>query len=153
MKKLIVEIRRIAYNQHVKMLRWVLVHIYGMDIGHHVYISRHALLDKSINPRGIHIADGARIAGNVIILAHDRVRNMKADTYIGKNCEIGGAAIIMPGVRIGDYCCIGAGSVVTKDVPDRCVAVGNPARVIRTGIHIDENGFMTGIGTKIIKGE
>lgn len=149
MKKFIVELRRLAYNQHVKLTRWWLVHIYGMDIGRHVFISRHCVLDKSINPQGIHIADGARIAGNVIILAHDRVRNMKADTYIGKNCEIGGAAIIMPGVRIGDYCCIGAGAVVTKDIPDRCVAVGNPARVIRSGIMIDENGFMTENGTRI----
>lgn len=149
MRKIIVNFRRLAYNQYVKFTRWWLVSIYGMDIGHHVFISRHALLDKSINPKGIHIADGARIAGNVIILAHDRVRNMVADTFIGKNVEIGGAAIIMPGVRIGDYCCIGAGAVVTKDIPDRCVAVGNPARVIRTGIMIDENGFMTESGSKV----
>ena len=149
MRKIIVNFRRLAYNQYVKFTRWWLVSIYGMDIGHHVYISRHAILDKSINPKAIHIADGARIAGNVIILAHDRVRNMVADTFIGKNVEIGGAAIIMPGVRIGDYCCIGAGAVVTKDIPDRCVAVGNPARVIRTGIMIDENGFMTESGSKV----
>lgn len=149
MSKAITSFRELAYRAYSKMIRWWLVHVYGMDIGHNVYISRHALLDKSINPKGIHIADGARIAGNVIVLAHDWVRSLVTDTYIGKNVEIGGAAIIMPGVRIGDYCCIGAGSVVTKDIPDRCIAVGNPARVIRTGIMIDDKGRMTDSGTKV----
>ncbi len=48
---------------------------------------------------------------------------------IGRDCWIGGAAIICPGVTIGDRCVIGAGSVVTKDVPSDCIAVGNPAVV------------------------
>lgn len=50
---------------------------------------------------------------------------------IGEDCWIGGGAIICPGVTIGDRCVIGAGSVVTKDLPADCVAVGNPAKVIR----------------------
>ncbi|MEO0782984.1 MAG: DapH/DapD/GlmU-related protein, partial [Pseudomonadota bacterium] len=50
---------------------------------------------------------------------------------IGEKVWIGGGAIILPGVRIGDGTTIGAGSVVTKDVPDRVFAAGNPARVIR----------------------
>lgn len=44
---------------------------------------------------------------------------------------IGGGVIILPGVTIGDGTVIGAGSVVTKDIPANCVAVGNPCRVIR----------------------
>ncbi|OCB78724.1 sugar O-acetyltransferase [Flavobacterium crassostreae] len=50
---------------------------------------------------------------------------------IGEDCWIGGNTVVCPGVRIGKGCVIGAGSVVTKDVPDNCLAVGNPARVIR----------------------
>ncbi|MEM1302087.1 MAG: sugar O-acetyltransferase [Pseudomonadota bacterium] len=50
---------------------------------------------------------------------------------IGEKVWIGGGAIIMPAVRIGDGSTIGAGSVVTKDMPDRVFAAGNPARVIR----------------------
>ena len=50
---------------------------------------------------------------------------------IGEDCWIGGGAVICPGVTIGDRCIIGAGSVVTKDIPSDCVAVGNPAKVIR----------------------
>ena len=50
---------------------------------------------------------------------------------IGYNVWIGGGAIVLPGVTIGDNAVIGAGSVVVKDIPANCVAVGNPAKVIR----------------------
>ncbi|KAF8714513.1 Maltose acetyltransferase, partial [Rhizoctonia solani] len=50
---------------------------------------------------------------------------------IGKDCWIGGAAIICPGVTIGDGSTVGAGSVVTKDVEPRCLVAGNPARLIK----------------------
>ncbi|HEY0189268.1 MAG TPA: sugar O-acetyltransferase [Cellulomonas sp.] len=51
---------------------------------------------------------------------------------IGDNVWLGGGVIVCPGVSIGDDSVIGAGSVVTRDVPARVVAVGNPARVIRS---------------------
>lgn len=50
---------------------------------------------------------------------------------IGNNCWIGGGVVILPGVTIGDNCTIGAGSVVVKDIPDNCIAVGNPAKVVK----------------------
>lgn len=51
--------------------------------------------------------------------------------HIGKNCWIGAGAIILPGITIGDNVVVGAGSVVTKDLPSDVVAVGNPCRVMR----------------------
>lgn len=51
--------------------------------------------------------------------------------HIGKNCWLGAGVIVLPGVTIGDNTVIGAGSVVTKDIPANVVAVGNPCRVIR----------------------
>lgn len=50
---------------------------------------------------------------------------------IGDGCWIGGGVIILPGVTIGKGSVIGAGSVVVKDIPEDCVAVGNPCKVIR----------------------
>ena len=55
-----------------------------------------------------------------------------AGIEIGDDCWLGGGVIVCPGVKIGCRCVIGAGSVVTHDIPDDSVAAGNPARVIRT---------------------
>ncbi len=50
---------------------------------------------------------------------------------IGENCWLGTGVIVLPGVTIGDHSVIGAGSVVTRDIPDHVVAVGNPCRILR----------------------
>lgn len=61
---------------------------------------------------------------------------------IGCNCWLGAGVIVMPGVTIGDNVVIGAGSVVTKDIPSNVVAVGNPCRVLReVGEHDREYYF------------
>ena len=61
---------------------------------------------------------------------------------IGKRCWLGAGVIVMPGVTIGDDTVIGAGSVVTKDIPSGVVAVGNPCRVLRpVGEHDREYYF------------
>ena len=51
--------------------------------------------------------------------------------HIGRNCWLGAGVIVLPGITIGDNTVIGAGSVVTKDIPANVVAVGNPCRVLR----------------------
>lgn len=52
--------------------------------------------------------------------------------HVGNNVWIGAHVSVLPGVTIGDNCVIGAGSVVTKDIPANSLAVGNPCRVIRS---------------------
>ncbi len=64
-----------------------------------------------------------------------------APVHIGKNCWIGAGAIILPGVTIGDDTVIGAGSVVTKDIPSKVIAVGNPCRVLREINERDQNYY------------
>ncbi len=51
--------------------------------------------------------------------------------HIGKNCWLGAGVVVLPGVTVGDNTVIGAGSIVTKDIPSDVVAVGNPCRVVR----------------------
>lgn len=56
---------------------------------------------------------------------------VRKQVVIGRESHIGANAVVVAGVRIGERCQIGAGSVVTKDIPSYCVAVGNPARVVK----------------------
>lgn len=116
---------------------------YGMNIGENTVISRKANLDRIINPKGIHIGRNTWILANVCVLTHDHFRNLITNTYIGENCFIGIRAIIMPGVRIGNEVAIGAGSVVTKDIPSNCIAAGNPARVIKENIRIKDGRILS----------
>lgn len=134
------KIRKKLYNMSVQYMSWMYRSLYGMHIGEGTTISRKADLDKTINPQGIKIGKYVRITGNVTLLAHDDCKRMKGDVHIGDNCFIGFGTIILPNVHIGDECIIGAGSVVTKDIPSNCIAVGNPAKVIKSGIHCGPYG-------------
>lgn len=73
---------------------------------------------------------------------HHVIRHMElpqsATVIIEDHVWVGAKAVILPGVRIGSRSVIGAGSVVTKDIPPQCVAAGNPARVLRYLTEIDE---------------
>ena len=111
-------------------LRW----IYKMDIGNDVRISWKAHLDKSINPKGIHIGDGTQVLNSAMILSHDACRSLKVNTNIGKNCVIGVNSIILPGIRIGDSSVVAAGAVVSKDVPSHTIVAGNPAKIVKTDV-------------------
>lgn len=122
--------------------------IKGVDIGEDCTLHRHCKIDGA-NPRGVHIGDRARIAARAIIFAHDYYGGrMHMDTYIGKQSIIGYASIILPGVKVGDNVIVAAGAVVSKDVPDNCIVAGNPAKVIKEGIEINEHGIITNHGHK-----
>lgn len=86
------------------------------------------------------IGDNCQMAPNVAIYTaghpvHPDSRNSAYEygipVSIGDNCWIGGNSVICPGVKIGNNVIIGAGSVVTKDIPDWAIAAGNPCKVIR----------------------
>ena len=107
--------------------------VYKMDLHPSCRFSLKANLDRT-NPRGVHVGRDTFIAFGAVVLAHDMSRQFHTDTYIGERCFIGAHAIVLPGVRIGDECVIGSGSVVSQDVPSHSVVAGNPAKVVRSGI-------------------
>lgn len=86
----------------------------------------------------IKIGNGVIISEGVTIIDSDvhRIsdRDVSAPIIIGDNVWIGINATILKGVTIGEGAVIGAGSVVTKDIPPKCLAVGNPAKVIKENI-------------------
>jgi acetyltransferase-like isoleucine patch superfamily enzyme len=109
--------------------------LWGMDIDPTANYSLDVRFDKTF-PAGIHIGAETYVAFEAAILTHDLTRGLKLHTRIGRRCFIGARSIVLPGVEIGDESVVGAGSVVTRNVPPRTLVAGNPARVIRSNIRI-----------------
>ena len=120
-------------NIYPTYLRWR----YKMNIGKNVRISWKCHLDKSVNPMGIYIGDNTWVLNGCMILSHDHCRSLITDTFIGKHCIIGVRSIIMPGVKICNEVVVASGSVVVKDCPDNCIVAGNPAKIIKLGIRVN----------------
>ena len=111
--------------------------------GHHVHFGKGVYANFGltlVDDTHIYVGDYTLIGPNVVIATagHPIEPGLREQAYqynipvrIGRNCWLGAGVIIVPGVTIGDNVVIGAGSVVTKDIPDNVVAVGNPCRVLR----------------------
>lgn len=110
-----------------------------LSIGDHTYINRSASIDCT---QEITIGDYCAISDNVQILDSDfhpityngKTSTMSKPIHIGNHVWIGRSAIILKGVTIGDGAIVAAGSIVTRDVPARCLVAGNPAKVIRENV-------------------
>lgn len=111
--------------------------------GHHVHMGKNVYANFNltlVDDGEIYIGDYTMIGPNVTIATagHPVLPELRQEAYqfnipvhIGKNVWIGAGVIILPGVTVGDNTVIGAGSIVTKDIPSDVVAVGNPCRVLR----------------------
>lgn len=113
----------------------------GVKIGNNCHFSPYVLIDL-LYPHLVTIEDNATIGSNTMIFAHvNPTTNMYIKTHgyprtvkpvlIKKGVIISPGCIILAGVTIGENSMIGAGSIVSQDIPDFCVAIGNPARVIK----------------------
>jgi Acetyltransferase (isoleucine patch superfamily) len=111
--------------------------------GHHVHFGRNIYANYNltlVDDTHIYVGDYTMFGPNVTIataghpiLPELRQRGLQYNmpVRIGKNCWLGAGVIILPGITIGDDVVVGAGSVVTKDIPSGVVAVGNPCRILR----------------------
>ncbi len=110
---------------------------YNIEIGENFYANHNLII---LDAAKVEIGDNVFIAPNcnIYTASHpiDIIQRNKGLEYanpvkIGNNVWIGGNVTILPGVKIGDNCTIGAGSVVTKDIPANSIAYGNPCKVAR----------------------
>lgn len=113
------------------------------DYGTHIEVGKNFFANYNctiLDVAKVKIGDNCMLAPNVAIYTaghplHPDTRNTMyeygIEVKIGNNVWIGGNVVICPGVTIGSNCVIGAGSVVTKDIPDWSLAAGNPCKVIR----------------------
>lgn len=89
----------------------------------HIYVGDNTMFGPNVT---------VATAGHPILPAlRERGYQYNAPVRIGKNCWIGAGAVLLPGVTLGDNVVVGAGSVVTKELPSNVVAVGNPCKVLR----------------------
>lgn len=123
------------------------------DYGTHIEVGKNFFANYNctiLDVSKVKFGDNCLLAPNVAIYTaghpvHPDIRNTGyeygIEVTIGDNIWIGGNTVICPGVHIGSNSVIGAGSVVTKDIPDRVIAAGNPCRVIREITDEDQNYY------------
>lgn len=128
---------------------WAFAHVLpGARIGRDCNICDHVFLENDVVigdrvtvKSGVQLWDGLRVADDVFIgpnatFSNDkypRSKQYQAEvlrTHVGRGASIGGGATILPGLRIGARAMVGAGAVVTQDVPARAIVFGNPARIV-----------------------
>ena len=121
----------------------------GAVLGKNCNICAHTLIENDVIigdnvtvKSGVYLWDGIRVEDNVFIgpcvaFTNDKYPKSKhfpeefSKIIIKEGASIGANATILPGLTLGEHCMIGAGSVVTKDVPSYAVVVGNPAKVVK----------------------
>lgn len=134
LKEMFAEVGKDCYIEPPLHSNWGGNHIH---LGNNVYFNFNATL---VDDTHIYIGDCTMLGPNVVIATaghpilpelREKALQYNLPVHIGKNCWLGAGVIVLPGVTIGDNTVIGAGSVVTKDIPANVVAVGNPCKVLR----------------------
>ena len=140
-------------GDNVKFSRYL-----GAKVGQRTKVLTRPVELLGSEPYLVEIGDHVEITSGVRFITHDggvwvlRDQHPDVDVFgkivIGNNVFIGFNAIVMPGVTIGDNCVIGAGSVVTRDVPPNSIVAGVPAKVLKSLDDYRESSLKRSLGTK-----
>ena len=134
LKEMFAEIGEGCYIEPPFHANWGGAHVH---FGKYIYANFNLTM---VDDTHIYVGDYTMFGPNVTVATagHPILPELRKKAYqynipvhIGKNCWLGAGVLIMPGITIGDNVVIGAGSVVTKDIPSNVVAVGNPCRILR----------------------
>jgi acetyltransferase-like isoleucine patch superfamily enzyme len=107
---------------------WVVQHKDNLELGYKTDIGAFTYINAK---NGVAIEDYVQIGSHCAIYSISTIDNKEGRIVLKKNCKVGSHSVIMPGVTVGENAVVGAMSFVNRDVPDGCVAVGIPAKVIK----------------------
>ena len=146
LKEMFAEIGEDCYIETPLRANWGGRHVH---FGKNIYTNFNLTL---VDDTHIHVGDYCQIGPNVVLATagHPILPELREKGYqynapvrIGRNCWLGAGVVVVPGVTIGDNVVVGAGSVVTRDLPDNVIAVGNPCKILReVNDHAREYYFM-----------
>ena len=134
LKEMFAEIGEDCYIETPLRANWGGRHVH---FGKNIYTNFNLTL---VDDTHIHVGDYCQIGPNVVLATagHPILPELREKGYqynapvrIGRNCWLGAGVVVVPGVTIGDNVVVGAGSVVTHDLPGNVIAVGNPCKILR----------------------
>ena len=134
LKEMFAEIGEDCYIETPLRANWGGRHVH---FGKNIYTNFNLTL---VDDTHIHVGDYCQIGPNVVLATagHPILPELREKGYqynapvrIGRNCWLGAGVVVVPGVTIGDNVVVGPGSVVTRDLPDNVIAVGNPCKILR----------------------
>lgn len=108
---------------------WVVQHKDNLMLGYQTDIGAFTYINAKF---GVDIEDHVQIGSHCSIYSVSTIDDKAGKVILKENCKVGSHSVIMPGVTIGENSIVGAFSLVNKDLPANVVAVGIPAKVIRT---------------------
>lgn len=108
--------------------QWLVQYKDGLKLGYKTDIGSFTYINARF---GVVLEDDVQIGSHCSIYSVSTIDNKQGKVVLRKSCKIGSHSTVMPGVTIGRNSIIGAHSFVTSNVPDNCVAVGVPAKVIK----------------------
>jgi acetyltransferase-like isoleucine patch superfamily enzyme len=147
-----------TFRKYTRMSSTVtLMNKQNLAVGDHVWVGHYSILDAT---EGLVIEEGCQLAFRVSILTHgsetairllgrefvsipsaERRGYTRGAVRIGAYTYLGSASMILPGVSIGKGCLVGAGSIVSRDIPDYSIVAGQPGRVVGSTIDADAKQF------------
>lgn len=107
---------------------WLVQNSAGLELGYKTDIGAYTYINAKF---GIILEDKVQIGSHCSLYSVSTIDNKQGKIILKENCKIGSHSTVMPGVTIGKNSIIGAHSLVISDIPNNCVAVGVPARVIK----------------------
>ena len=111
---------------------WVVQHKDNLKLGYKTDIGAFTYINAKF---GVTIEDNVQIGSHCSIYSVSTIDGKEGEVVLKKNCRIGSHSLVVPGVTVGENAVVGAMSFVNRDIPDNCIAVGVPVKIIKS---IDE---------------